>query len=104
MGRNMGPFDSDVLFAKLPRRYVFIACFTLVGLSIVSLFSSTLWTLHPSTYSLADSGMESIQQPLENNATTAPAQEVHRFDSELYLRGPPTDKFRGMSTTPNLCE
>jgi hypothetical protein len=43
--------------------------------------------------------MESTQ-PLENNATTAPAQEVHRFDSQLYLRGLPTDKFRGMSTTP----
>lgn len=100
----MVSFDSDVLFAKPRRRFVFIGCLTLVGVSIVSLFGSTLWTLRPSTYALADSGMGSPQH-LENNATTAPtapAQEVDRFDSQLYLRGPPTDRFRGMSTTPTF--
>jgi len=108
----MVSFDKDVLFVKPRRRFVLLGCLTLVGLGISSLFSSALWTLRPPTYALADSGMESTPH-LENNTTTTPAapavpaaptQEVDRFDSQLYLKGLPTDRFRGMSTTPRYCE
>jgi len=92
----MAPFDSDVLFPKPRRRYVLIGCVTLVGISIISLFSSTLWSLRPPTYALADSGIESTH--LETIPTIVPAQEIDRFASQSYLRGLPTDRFRGLST------
>ncbi|KDR85480.1 hypothetical protein GALMADRAFT_53717 [Galerina marginata CBS 339.88] len=86
-------FGKDSLFPR--RRYVYAACFSLIGISFFSLLASNFWSLRPTNYPLqASPGAigHSFQSPL---------QELDQFDFRDHLKGLPTNNFRD-NLLPNV--
>lgn len=77
-------------FALTRRRYLWIACFALIGISFVGLLGSTVGTLRPSSNPLQKNGakwqLESTKPP-----------ELDQFHFQNYVKGAPTNRFRGMA-------
>lgn len=80
-------------FALPRRRYLWIACFALIGISFVGLLGSTVGTLRPSL------------NPSERNreswlASTRPT-EPDQLHFQKFVKGAPTNRFRGIRITKN---
>jgi hypothetical protein len=71
----------------IPRRRLYTACISLVGISFAGLLASTIWSLRPSI-DLKD------EQPGARNVIQSPLQESNEFDFHKYVKGPPTNNFR----------
>ena len=84
MSKGPMSYDNEFLLPKPRRRFLYTACLSLVIVSVVGVLGSTLWTMTLPTARLT-------AEP----TTQAPVQDQDPMDSLHYLRGPPTDKFRG---------
>ncbi|KAF9535682.1 hypothetical protein CPB83DRAFT_842145 [Crepidotus variabilis] len=70
----------------IPRtRSFYTICISLVGLSVLGILSSSLWTLRPSNHRLIQEEQSVVQHPLEGDDL---------FGPQYVLRGPPTQRFR----------
>lgn len=82
-------FRADSALHIPRRRYVLVAGFLLVGISLIGLLSTNLRILRPHTVQLeGEEGLRLVGQ--------YPSQKQDEFASEKYLKGAPTDNFRGL--------
>ncbi|PPR02698.1 hypothetical protein CVT26_009801 [Gymnopilus dilepis] len=87
-------FRADSALHIPRRRYVLVAGFLLVGISLIGLLSTNLRILRPHAVQLeGEEGLRLVGQ--------YPSQKQDEFASEKYLKGAPTDNFRD-NLLPNV--
>ncbi|KAF9486450.1 hypothetical protein BDN70DRAFT_902572 [Pholiota conissans] len=85
-------FHIDVLLHKSTRLHLLTVCCILVGITSIVILSSALWTTQSFGYTTVVDAPRVVSGTGLN--TLASGAELDLFDSSLYLRGSPTDKFR----------